>query len=107
MAQLTPTRVKYDALLTLGNADAAGDVYPASERVFVLVKNNDASSVTVTIPQKRPDDLGGTHDIVVSVGAGDLALIHAPPFWYADSNGLITINYGTFTSFKVGVFELG
>lgn len=87
-------------------ATALGDSAPVGPNRFLVVKNGDASSHTVTVV--TPGTVAGLAigDVVTVVAAGKLSVIPLPRM-LAGADGRASITYDAVTSVTVGVFELG
>jgi hypothetical protein len=103
MALLTPqTAAVTGTVLTMAAANGGGDTIVGGSTVYLLVRNGDASSKTVTIV--RPGTTYGTADpdIAVVVTAGNIAIIGPIPAEFADpSDGQVDISYSAVTSVTV------
>lgn len=90
--------------LTYG-ACATGDKVNNNGKVFIHVKNGDASSHTVTVAAQAPCSFGvsnAAHDAVVAVGAGVEKIIG--PFskdQFNDANGQLVLSYSALTSMTI------
>lgn len=97
---LDPT---YTAAIADGHAFAHGG------DVFIHVKNDDASSKTITIPTPQTVNSLAVADLTVDVPAAGERMIGPFPkatFAQTDDNDLVYIDYSATTSVTVGVFEL-
>jgi hypothetical protein len=103
MALLTPqTAAVTGTVLTMAAANGGGDTIVGGSTVYLLVRNGDASSKTVTIV--RPGTTYGTADpdIAVVVTAGNIAIIGPIPAEFADpADGQVDISYSAVTSVTV------
>lgn len=91
--------------LTMNAAAGGGDtVLVDRPGVYLLVRNADATSKTVTIV--RPYTTYGTADpdIPVVITTLNFAVIGPIPVEFGDANGLVAITYSAVTSVTVGVF---
>jgi hypothetical protein len=90
----------------LAPATALGDSAPVGPGRFLIVKNADASSHTVTII--TPGLVAGLAigDATVVVPAGKLSVIPLPRL-FAGADGRASITYDAVTTVTVGAFELG
>lgn len=115
MAELTVLSIQkagiadLDAVLVA--AAAAGDKYKASSGTFIVIKNADAGSHTLTIakPSATTDDdnLGSlvVADITLVVATGDVGFVSVPS-GYTDSSGNYSWTYDDETGLTVGVFSI-
>jgi hypothetical protein len=94
--------------ITFSAASGGGDKFANSGNERLLVRNDDASSVTVTIDSPGTCNFGAAadsnHDLVVTVAAGAEKWIG--PFSqdrFNDSNGFVNITYSGVTSLTVAV----
>jgi hypothetical protein len=91
--------------LTMNAANAGGDtVLVDRPNVYLLVRNADATSKTVTIVDPRTTYGQANPDIPVIITTLNFAVIGPIPIDFADANGLVAINYSAVTSVTVGVF---
>jgi hypothetical protein len=88
-------------------AAAGGDSAAVGEGRFLVVKNGDASSHTVTI--STPGTVAGVAiaEVAVTVAASKLSVIPLSSRVFKDATGRAAITYDAVTSVTVGVFELG
>ena len=106
MAVLQPQVVDRNGLgPTYAAADAAGDKFPNDRLTILHVRNGGTSAVTVTIPQRQPDNMGFFHDITVNVPAGTDRFIAAHPGFYNDEQGYATVSYSAVTGVTVAVLK--
>lgn len=108
MATLTKQQIAKTGLNpALVAADVAGDDIPNTGREYLHVKNDDASSTTVTVDAKQTCSGGELHDLVVAVPAGEERLIGPfDPAIYNAADGNVEVSYSSVTSLTVGAFEL-
>jgi hypothetical protein len=103
MALLTPqTAAVTGTVLTMAAASGGGDTIVGGSTTFLLVRNGDASSKTVTVV--RPGTTYGTADpdIEVVVTAGNIAIIGPIPSEFADpTDGYVDVTYSAVTSVTV------
>lgn len=87
--------------VTLSAASGGGDLCPTGKGVFLLVKNGDGSSHTVTLA--TPDTVDGlaVADRVVTVAAGATEVIPLPDDLYRDTDGFAHLTYSAVTSVTV------
>ena len=88
-------------------ADAEGDEFVNSGRVFLHVKNGDALAATVTIDSQAPCNYGFDHNVEVSVPAGEERLIG--PFKrnrFNNSEGKVQVAYSSVSNLTVAAVEL-
>jgi hypothetical protein len=111
MAQLATTSLPVagggsitDALVA---AAAGGDSAAVGEGRFLVVKNGDAGSHTVTL--STPGTVKGVAiaEVAVVVAAGKTSAIPLSAVLFKDATGRAAITYDAVTSVTVGVFELG
>lgn len=92
--------------LTMNTAAGGGDtVLVDGAGIYLLVRNGDATSKTVTIVDPGTKFGQANPDIPVTVAAGAQALIGPIPPEFADSNSLVSITYSAVTSVTVAVFR--
>lgn len=105
MATLTPqTGGSSGVTLSFVAADVAGDEFPNNGRTVLIVKNDDTGSHDVTIVSQENCSQGFNHDVVVSVAAGEQALIgQFSRSRFNDTNGLVQVTYDDVTSVTVAV----
>lgn len=114
MAQMTVQLIDSDGLAPAYAAVSAQDTIEGggSDRIFLHVKNDDASPVTVTIAAVRASaDVPGVGtvdvpDIAVAVPAADEAMIGPFNNAYADADGTITVDYSGTTSVTAAAIKL-
>lgn len=89
---------------SLTAAGVSGDTIPAGDHAFLAVANGSGSSITVTITSVQTCSQGGTHNLVVTVGAGATKLIGPlPSSRFSDP---VAVSYSATTSVTVGGFTL-
>ena len=101
------------AAVSLVAADVAGDEFTWGDDTHLLVENNDASSMTVTLTaQSTSADVKnfGTMtrgNIVATVAAGETRLIPAPPAAFKDSQSprRVQVTYSSVTSVTVAAVQ--
>lgn len=88
-------------------ATSGGDTAPTGAGVFLVVKNADASSHTVTLatPQTVDGDLA-VADRTVTVAAGKTELIPLTARYRDPSTGRAAITYDAVTSVSVAAFRV-
>lgn len=88
-------------------ATSGGDTAPTGAGVFLVVKNADASSHTVTLatPETVDGDLA-VADRTVTVAAGKTELIPLTARYRDPSTGRAAITYDAVTSVSVAVFRV-
>lgn len=95
MAEIPHTQAKIGGVVLSATAATAGpDTVEPDERVALLVQNNDASAVTVTVTVPGNTRWGEAQPDVtsVSIPAGDLAVIGNFPRELADpADGLVDV----------------
>lgn len=98
-----------DAILVA--AAAAGDDYPASSGTFIVMKNADVSTHTLTIAAPAASancgNLGAlpVAAMTLVVLAADIGFISVPP-GYVDGSGNYAWTYDDETSVTIGVFSI-
>lgn len=88
-------------------AVTAADTFHNTGRAMLAVKNEGATSVTVTISSQVTCNQGFTHDLTVTVAAGATELIG--PFATArfnDASDLVHVAYSAITSVSAMVVQL-
>jgi hypothetical protein len=93
---------------TYASAAGGGDTFTPGERVFVHVKNGDASPHSVTLVTQDSVDGLALADVTVAVAAGSEEMIGPlPARHFADPDtGLGSITYTAVTSVTIAVLEL-
>jgi len=107
MATLTVQAVSpLGTVHTLAAAAGGGDKMPPGNHNFLVVKNGDAGSHTVTINSVPLSNFGTDEDLVVAVAAGVTKLIGPlPANRFAGTDGLVAITYDGVTSVTVAAVE--
>lgn len=111
MAALTTQTITHAGLeMTYASAAAGGDTFTPGDRVFIHIKNGDASdhSVTVATPGSVDGDLA-VADVTVAVTAGEERMIGPfPAQHFADPalTGAAALTYTAVTSVTIAVLEL-
>ena len=105
MATLTRrTTAEAGTSAAMSAADVAGDKVLYATGAKLLVHNGDSSSITVTVASEVADSLGITGaDNVVTVGAGELAVIPLSTVYKKSSDGLVAWAYSAVTTVTVAV----
>lgn len=111
MAALSTTTVSVatgtlDLDAALVSANSGGDTSEVGPKKFLVIKNADASSKTVTV-----DTPGTVKGLAIAngtyvVAAGDYCFVPLADV-FRGSTGRASITYSAVTSVSVGVFELG
>lgn len=96
---ITGTEVTWTA------ADVAGDTFSGSTRGVLLVRNDDASSKTVTVVIPGTTYGQANPDVAVVVASGDYAAI-GPFDAGTRSGGTVSVTYSAVTSLFVAYVEL-
>lgn len=89
-------------------ADATGNYGHNDGKSFLHVKNGGVGSVDITIESQRQCDQGFTHDVVVSIPAGEERML--APFGtrrFNDSDNYLQWSFDDVTSVTVGFFSTG
>lgn len=90
--------------VTFSNVNAGGDTVPCGDGYTLLIKNDDASSKTVTLVTTQTVDGLAVTDTAITVAAG---AIHAaklgPRKLYANTSGRVDLSYSAATNLKVAV----
>lgn len=100
-----------DDNISLVAADVAGDEYANSNRTFLYVDNQDASSTNVTITvQTTTVEVSGfgtltKADKVVAVPAGEQRWIGPVPAAYDDASKNVQVSYSSVTSLSVAAVK--
>ena len=88
--------------ITFAAANGGGDEIQAKSNSLLLVRNDDASPVNVTIVVPGNDQYGGARpDIVKSVGAGEIVAFGPFPDDLEAADGKIDITYAGVTDLFV------
>ncbi len=108
MALLTVQKVTAAGIgPTFAAANAGGDAFANNGRTMVVVKNDGASSITVTITSARTCNQGFLHDLTISVPAGAERWIGPfAPWRFNDESGQVAVGYSAVTSVTVAAIEL-
>lgn len=108
MALLTVQNISLTGLTpTFTAADSLGDEFPNDGNAFLVVKNDGASDITVTIDSQKPCSYGYDHDITVTVPAGGEKWIGPfPQSRFNDTSGRVQVSYSDVTSVTVAVVEV-
>ena len=93
--------------LSLTAANGGGDTIAVSGDTYLVVRNGDASSKTVTVVRAGSDEYGlAIPDITVAVAAGATTVIGPiPPAFRASDDRLVDITYSAVTSVTVAAFR--
>lgn len=92
--------------LTMNAAAGGGDtVLVDTPNIYLVVRNADATSKTVTIVDPRTTYGQANPDIPVVIATLQTAVIGPIPVDFADVNGLVAITYSAVTSVTIGVFR--
>lgn len=115
MSTLTPVSISKAGLAdldaSLAAADSGGDKYANASGLFILMKNADSGSHTLTVAapfaSAESGNLGAldVDPITLVVADADIGLL-AVPAGYADANGDIAWTYDAVTSVTIGVFSV-
>lgn len=107
MAELTVQKVLLGGLDPVYSAaDVLGDTFANDGKLFLHVKNGDASPKTVTIDSVAQCSHGFDHDIAVTIPASDEKLIGPfPAYRFNDANGKVKVTYSAITSVTVATFK--
>lgn len=109
MATLTYQRTKITGqVVTFAAASGGGDLVPVNPDGFLLVRNNDATSKTVTIATPGNTRHGQADpDVPVAIAAGAMAMIGPFDATLRDPNdGLVHISYSATTSVTVAAVQV-
>jgi hypothetical protein len=88
-------------------ASSGGDSFPNTGREFVVFRNGDSSSKTVTLVFQTTVDGQSIANRTVSVPAGETFIFGPFPVnYYNDGNGRMNLTYSSVTSCSVGVFAI-
>lgn len=93
--------------LSLTAASGGGDTVKITGDTFLVVRNGDGTSKTVTVVRPGNDEFGlAIPDIAVAVAAGATTVIGPiPPSFRASDDGLVDITYSAVTSVTVAAFR--
>lgn len=107
MALLTAQNVATSGLTPAYSAVAASDTFANDGAVFLHVKNGGGSPDSVTVTSVKNCDQGSTHNLVVSVPAGQERIIG--PFetqrFNDPTTGLVTVGHSFTTSVTAALFR--
>ncbi|MBP7704196.1 MAG: hypothetical protein KA105_02785 [Caulobacter sp.] len=100
--------------VTFASCASGGDKFVWDDRAFIVIKNDDASSKTVTVTAATttvndPRDGEMTRsNIVLSVAAGAVSIIPPVPrlFRNASDSNKVAITYSAVTSLSIGVARI-
>lgn len=108
MADLTVQSATSAGLeVTFASATSGGDAFVNDGKSILRVKNGDDADMTVTIDSPTECNQGGTHDITVTVTAGEERDIG--PFLrnrFNDEDGKVQVTYSAVTSVTVAVISI-
>lgn len=108
MATLTVQNIANTGLNpSLASAAGSGDEFANSGQTYFHANNASGGAITVTFNAQNSCNYGVTHDIAVSVPAGEERLIG--PFEkqrFNDANERVQVTYSGVTSLTVGAFEM-
>ncbi len=96
--------------LNLVAASGGGDTIATQDATtYLVVRNSDASSKTVTVVRPGNDEFGlAVPDIAVAVAAGATTVIGPIPAPFRNpSNSLVDVTYSAVTSVTVAAFRAG
>ena len=96
------------AALNLVAASAGGDTYALTDdKSFLVIRNADATSKTVTVPTPGTVDGLAIADRALSVAAGATSILPLSKTAYRDTaTGLATFTYSAVTSVTVAVVRI-
>jgi hypothetical protein len=98
--------VQNEGTVTFESASTDGDKFNNKVKRKVLVKNDGASPVDVTVVAQEPCQLGELHDEVITVPAGDTAILpELQDKFYTDDLGFTHLDYSDKTSLTVAVID--
>lgn len=107
MAELTPEQVDQDGLNATYNAVAASDTFDNDGKTIIHVKNDDASSNTVTITTTKTVQGLAVADISTAIPAGEDRFFGPfPKDVYNDSNGEVTVSHSNTTSNTMAILKV-
>jgi hypothetical protein len=108
MAELSVQEITIDGtVVTFAAAAGGGDTFPNTGKEILVVKNDSASSITVTIDSQAECSFGFDHDPVITVGAGVSREIGPfKPQRYNDADGMVNVSYSAVTTVTVAVKRL-
>jgi len=107
MATLTPVAPARAANAITGvSAAAGGDDFVNDGKKLVLINNDDADSLTLTITTTKTVDGEAVADKTITVPAGERHLIGPfPPNIYNDGDAKVALSYDDETSVTVAVID--
>lgn len=92
---------------TLAAAAAGGDLAPVGSGLFLIVKNGDATSKTVTLATPGLLPTGDAYpDKAYTVAAGAQVLIPLLPLYRDPADGYAHITYSAVTQVTVGAYSV-
>lgn len=91
--------------VTFDPADVAGDTIPVHSRGVLLVKNDDAASVTVTVTVPGTKYGQALADISKVVPAGGVAMFAPVPLDLNNGNGRADVAYSSVTNVSVAAVQ--
>lgn len=95
------------AAFTMAAADVAGDQVAPATHGAVLVTNDDASPIVVTVAVPGTTEYGQPEpDFTVDVPAGESRLIGPFGADLADEDGLVSLSYDSITSVTVAAISI-
>jgi len=104
MAAIATQVVDRDGLsIIFSNAAAGGDTVTTGRQSTLLIKNDDASSKTVTLITPGTVDGLAVADRAVVVAAGEIQGISLDRDLYGDTDGIASMTYSAVTNLKVAV----
>jgi hypothetical protein len=108
MAALAPQAVDRDGVaITFADATAGGDTAPANDQNVLLVRNDSAGSITVTLVTPRDVQGLSIADLAVPVAVGaETALRLGPRNVFGDADGNVSITYSAAASVTVAVIQI-
>jgi hypothetical protein len=90
------------------NADAGGNDFVNLGTEMVIVKNDDASSKTVTFETTATIDGQAVSDPQVAVPAGELRIVGPfRPAYYNTAGGKLVMTFSAVTNLKVAIIDPG
>lgn len=88
-------------------AAAATDTFPNDGNTVLIVKNDSAADITVTIDSARPCNYGFDHDVSVTVPAGGERVIGPfPRNRFNDNNSQVAVSFSDTLSVTVAAVSL-
>lgn len=91
---------------TFNAAAGGGDQFPNDGQTVIHVKNGSGGSINVTVASPTACSHGGTHPLVVAVGAGAEKVIGPFPMArHNDANGMVQLTYSGVTSLTLAVLS--